>query len=332
MLDSEAIALHTSDYALSLAGPQEANLKLMGQRTGAQLALRGDELWIAGTDSQRERVRALVDLLSPLWSQGSAVTEVDVETALNALNTHQEDRYRTSQKLVLAVNRKGESIRPKTPRQQQYVKAIESHDLTFGIGPAGTGKTYLAAVMAIQALKDRKYDRLILTRPAIEAGEKLGFLPGDLQAKINPYLRPLYDALYEFIEAEKVTQLMEQGTIEIAPLAYMRGRTLSNAFIILDEAQNTTPEQMKMVLTRIGFQSRMVVTGDLSQTDLAAQQLSGLTMATKILAGVEGIATCAFNRQDVVRHPLVRKIVAAYEKFESVEKRPSSSRPIIVKS
>ncbi|MGK7908117.1 MAG: PhoH family protein [Synechococcus sp.] len=332
MLDSEAIALHTSNYALSLAGPQEANLKLMGQRTGAQLVLRGDELWIAGTDSQRERVRALVDLLSPLWSQGSAVTEVDVETALNALNTHQEDRYRTSQKLVLAVNRKGESIRPKTPRQQQYVKAIESHDLTFGIGPAGTGKTYLAAVMAIQALKDRKYDRLILTRPAIEAGEKLGFLPGDLQAKINPYLRPLYDALYEFIEAEKVTQLMEQGTIEIAPLAYMRGRTLSNAFIILDEAQNTTPEQMKMVLTRIGFQSRMVVTGDLSQTDLAAQQLSGLTMATKILAGVEGIATCAFNRQDVVRHPLVRKIVAAYEKFESVEKRPSSSRPIIVKS
>ena len=326
MLQSEVIALHSSSNALSLAGPQETNLKLMGRRTGAELVLRGEELWTKGTDTQRERVRALVELLSPLWQQGSPVTEVDVETALNALNTHQEDRYRTSQKHVLAVNRKGESIRSKTFHQQQYVRAIETHDLTFGLGPAGTGKTYLAAVMAIQSLKDRKYDRLILTRPAIEAGEKLGFLPGDLQAKINPYLRPLYDALYEFIEVDKVTQLMEQGTIEIAPLAYMRGRTLSNAFIILDEAQNTTPEQMKMVLTRLGFQSRMVVTGDLSQTDLASNQLSGLSMATKILSGIEGIATCTFTQQDVVRHPLVRRIVAAYEKFESVDRQPKKVR------
>ena len=321
MLSSEAIALHSNNNALNLAGPQDANLKLVGRLTGAQVAVRGDELWATGTENQRQRVKALVELLSPLWQQGSAVTEVDVETALSALNTHQEDRYRASQNQVLAVNRKGESIRPKTPRQQQYVKAIETHDLTFGLGPAGTGKTYLAAVVAIQALKDRKYDRLILTRPAIEAGERLGFLPGDLQAKIDPYLRPLYDALYEFIDAEKVAQLMEQGTIEIAPLAYMRGRTLSNAFVILDEAQNTTPEQMKMVLTRIGFQSRMVVTGDLSQTDLSVQQTSGLTVAAKILEGVEGIATCTFRQQDVVRHPLVRRIVAAYEKFEEAGKQ-----------
>ena len=180
--------------------------------------------------------------------------------------------------------------------------------------------------MAIQALKDRQFDRLILTRPAIEAGERLGFLPGDLQAKINPYLRPLYDALYEFMDAEKVAQLMEQGTIEIAPLAYMRGRTLSNAFVILDEAQNTTPEQMKMVLTRLGFQSRMVITGDMSQTDLGASQQSGLAVTTKILAGVEGIATCTFNQQDVVRHPLVRRIVAAYEKYESSIQGPPKRR------
>ncbi|MGK7913239.1 MAG: PhoH family protein [Synechococcus sp.] len=326
MLGSEAIALHSNSNALNLAGPQETNLKLVCRLTGAQVAVRGDELWTTGTESQRQRVKALVELLSPLWQQGSAVTEVDVETALGALNTHQEERYRTSQNQVLAVNRKGESIRPKTPRQQQYITAIETHDLTFGLGPAGTGKTYLAAVVAIQALKDRKYDRLILTRPAIEAGERLGFLPGDLQAKIDPYLRPLYDALYEFIDAEKVSQLMEQGVIEIAPLAYMRGRTLSNAFVILDEAQNTTPEQMKMVLTRIGFQSRMVVTGDLSQTDLLAHQTSGLTMAARILEGVEGIATCRFKQQDVVRHPLVRRIVAAYEKFEAGDKQPPKLR------
>ncbi|MEM9138135.1 MAG: PhoH family protein [Cyanobacteria bacterium P01_F01_bin.42] len=326
MLGSEAIALHSNANALNLAGPQDNNLKLVGRLTGARVTVRGDELWTTGTESQRQRVKALVDLLSPLWQQGNAVTEVDVETALGALNTHQEERYRASQNQVLAVNRKGESIRPKTQRQQQYVQAIETHDLTFGLGPAGTGKTYLAAVVAIQALKERKYDRLILTRPAIEAGERLGFLPGDLQAKIDPYLRPLYDALYEFIDAEKVSQFMEQGIIEIAPLAYMRGRTLSNAFVILDEAQNTTPEQMKMVLTRLGFQSRMVVTGDLSQTDLSVQQTSGLTMAAKILEGVEGISTCRFKQQDVVRHPLVRRIVAAYEKFEAGDKQPPKLR------
>ncbi|WP_017324804.1 PhoH family protein [Synechococcus sp. PCC 7336] len=328
MIESEPIALYSSSNALCLAGPQDTNLKLIGRRTGAQLALRGDALWVTATAVQRDRVRALVELLKPLWEQGSAVTEVDVETALTALNTHQEDRYRDSQNQVLAVNRKGESIRPKTPRQQKYVRAIASHDLTFGLGPAGTGKTYLAAVMAIQALKDRQYDRLILTRPALEAGEKLGFLPGDLQAKINPYLRPLYDALYEFIEPEKVAQFMEQGTIEIAPLAYMRGRTLSNAFIILDEAQNTTPAQMKMVLTRIGFQSRMVVTGDLSQTDLGAHQLSGLSVTTRILQGVEGIATCTFDRQDVVRHPLVRRIVSAYEQYEAAAKVPPQRKGV----
>ncbi|MEM6448471.1 MAG: PhoH family protein [Cyanobacteria bacterium P01_D01_bin.123] len=317
MIDSEALDLFSIDNALNLAGSNDANLKLLARKTGAQLSLRGQEVWVHGTDVQRQRVRELVELLQSLWQAGSAVTEVDVETALHALNTHQEEQYRESQSHVLANNRRGEVIRPKTPRQRQYVKAIASHDLTFGLGPAGTGKTYLAAVMAIAALQDKQYERLILTRPAVEAGERLGFLPGDLQEKISPYLRPLYDALYEFIEPEKVPKLIEQETIEIAPLAYMRGRTLNRAFVILDEAQNTTPEQMKMVLTRLGFQSRMVVTGDLSQTDLGAQRNSGLSLAQSILKNVEGIAFCTFDQRDVVRHPLVKRIVAAYERYES---------------
>ena len=191
-----------------------------------------------------------------------------------------------------------------------------SHDMTFCIGPAGTGKTFLGAIIAVKALLDNQYERLILTRPAVEAGEKLGFLPGDLQQKINPYLRPLYDALYELIEPEKVNTLMEKGVIEVAPLAYMRGRTLNNSFVILDEAQNTTPAQMKMVLTRLGFRSKMVVTGDITQTDLPLTQKSGLLVAMKILRNVEGISICELSQGDVVRHPLVQRIVAAYEDYE----------------
>ncbi|TAE96606.1 MAG: PhoH family protein, partial [Oscillatoriales cyanobacterium] len=220
------------------------------------------------------------------------------------------------QRDVLAKTRRGEEIRAKTFKQRQYVQAVRTHDLTFCIGPAGTGKTFLAAIFAIQALLSKQYERLILTRPAVEAGEKLGFLPGDLQQKVDPYLRPLYDALQEMIDPEKMADLMERGLIEVAPLAYMRGRTLSNAFVILDEAQNTTPAQMKMVLTRLGFRSRMVVTGDITQTDLPPNQQSGLAVAQKILGNVEGIAFCEFSQADVVRHPLVQRIVAAYELHE----------------
>jgi phosphate starvation-inducible protein PhoH and related proteins len=242
---------------------------------------------------------------------------VDILAVRQALNTHQEEEWKALQDDVLVKTRRGEAIRARTFRQRQYVKAIRHHAITFGIGPAGTGKTFLAALLAVKALLDNEYERLILTRPAVEAGEKLGFLPGDLQQKVNPYLRPLYDALYELIDPERIASLMERGVIEVAPLAYMRGRTLNNAFVILDEAQNTTPAQMKMMLTRIGMKSRMVVTGDLTQTDLPSNQASGLEIACKILEPVEGIAFCYLAKGDIVRHPLVEKIIDAYERFES---------------
>lgn len=316
-LDYEIIPFSTPVQALSLAGPQEANLKWIAHHTGAKLTLRGHDLCVFGTDHQREQIQQWVEILEPIWHGGNPVTRVDVEKAYHALSQHQGESQRGAQIQVLARTRKGEPIRAKTPRQQQYVQAIRTTDLCFGVGPAGTGKTYLATVMAVTALLNREYERLILTRPAVEAGEKLGFLPGDLQEKIDPYLRPLYDALHELIAADKVPKLMEQGAIEVAPLAYMRGRTLNNAFVILDEAQNTTPEQMKMVLTRLGFNSRMVVTGDLTQTDLGRHQISGLAMAERVLKGVEGIAFCYFDQMDVVRHPLVQRIIDAYERFEA---------------
>ncbi|MEO1070396.1 MAG: PhoH family protein, partial [Cyanobacteria bacterium J06638_6] len=218
---------------------------------------------------------------------------------------------------VVARTRRGEVVRAKTFRQKQYVKALRKNDMVFCVGPAGTGKTFLATLVGIQALLDNEFERLILTRPAVEAGERLGFLPGDLQQKVNPYLRPLYDALHELVDPEKIANLMERGIIEVAPLAYMRGRTLNNAFVIMDEAQNTTPGQMKMVLTRLGFKSRMVVTGDVTQTDLPSDQTSGLAVAQRILKGVNGIAFCQLNQADVVRHPLVQRIVAAYETYEN---------------
>ncbi|NEO34753.1 MAG: PhoH family protein, partial [Symploca sp. SIO3C6] len=275
------------------------------------------DLLISGTESAVNQCTQLVHALEPYWSVGQSITGVEILTARHALNTQRKDDLQALQKDVLARTRNGQTVRAKTFHQRQYVQAIRNHDLTFCIGPAGTGKTYLAAILGAQALLDETVERLILTRPAVEAGEKLGFLPGDLQEKINPYLRPLYDALYELIDPTKVPTLMEKGSIEIAPLAYMRGRTLSNAFVILDEAQNTTPAQMKMVLTRLGLNSRMVVTGDVTQTDLPSIQKSGLAIAQNILKGVEGIAFCQLTQSDVVRHPLVQRIVQAYEEHRA---------------
>jgi phosphate starvation-inducible PhoH-like protein len=312
---SKTIQLPSNESAIALAGEREENLKILSRITGGDLVLRGQELLISGTEKQVERVLSLVRSLKTFWQEGKTVTEVDIQTACHAIDTHQQDELQDLQQNVLAKTRRGEIIRAKTFRQRQYIKAVLSHDLTFCIGPAGTGKTFLAVVLAAQALLANQYERLILTRPAVEAGEKLGFLPGDLQQKVNPYLRPLYDALHELIDAEKMPNLMERGVIEVAPLAYMRGRTLSNAFVIVDEAQNTTPAQMKMVLTRLGSRSRMVVTGDLTQTDLPVNQQSGLAVAQKILRSVSGIAFCELTTKDVVRNPLVQRIVAAYEHY-----------------
>ena len=314
---SQTIQLPSPENAIAIAGKGEANLALIARHTGVKIVLRGQELLVFGKEKAVERTVNLVRSLKPLWLENKAIAEPDILTAFQAIDTGRTEEYSQLQKDVLAKTKRGDLIRAKTFKQKQYVKAIQTHDITFGIGPAGTGKTFLAAVLAVKALLNDECERIILTRPAVEAGEKLGFLPGDLQQKVNPFLRPLYDALYQFIDAEKIPDLMERGKIEVAPLAYMRGRTLDNAFVIVDEAQNTTPAQLKMVLTRLGFGSKMIVTGDITQTDLPAQQKSGLIVGSRILKSVDGIAFCYLTQADVVRHPLVQKIVAAYERFEN---------------
>jgi len=313
---SQTIQLPDSQSAIALAGSNEQNLKLLSRQTGVKIILRGQDLLLQGQEKAVERCMKAIRTLEPLWSLGKALHEPDIFTAFQAIDTGRTEEYSDLQKNVLARTKRGEVIRAKTFKQKQYIKAIQKHDVTFAIGPAGTGKTFLAAVLAVKALLSDECERIILTRPAVEAGEKLGFLPGDLQEKVNPFLRPLYDALYEFIDSEKIPDLMERGKIEVAPLAYMRGRTLSNAFVIVDEAQNTTPSQLKMVLTRLGFGSKMVVTGDITQTDLPSNQDSGLIVSRRILRNVEGIAFCELTQADVVRHPLVQKIVAAYERYD----------------
>lgn len=310
------IQLPNVPSAIALAGDGEENLKTLSKQTGASFVLRGQELHISGTEKQIDLAAKLVRSLEDLWVKGNSISIADIITARQALDTHREGELQDLQRDVLARTRRGEEVRAKTFRQRQYIDAIRKRDLTFGVGPAGTGKTFLAVVVAVQALLANQFEKLILTRPAVEAGERLGFLPGDLQQKVNPYLRPLYDAINEFIDPEKIPNLMERGVIEVAPLAYMRGRTLNNAFVIVDEAQNTTPAQMKMVLTRLGLRSRMVITGDMTQTDLPPHQESGLSVALHVLKHVEGITFCEFTQKDVVRHPLVQRIVAAYELYE----------------
>ncbi len=313
---SQTIQLPNSESAIALAGSNEQNLNFLSRHTGITIVLRGQDLLLQGQEKAVERCAKAIRTLEPLWSLGKPLYEPDIITAFQAIDTGRTEEYSELQKNVLARTKKGEVIRAKTFKQKQYIKAIQKYDITFGIGPAGTGKTFLAVVLAAKALLSDECQRIILTRPAVEAGEKLGFLPGDLQEKVNPFLRPLYDALYEFIDVEKIPDLIERGKIEVAPLAYMRGRTLSNAFVIVDEAQNTTPAQLKMVLTRLGFGSKMVVTGDITQTDLPANQDSGLIVSRRILRNVKEVAFCELTQADVVRHPLVQKIVAAYERYE----------------
>jgi phosphate starvation-inducible PhoH-like protein len=306
------VKLPDPDAALALAGEAESTLRRIEALTGASLVLRGIDLEFRGTPNQLERSSALVELLRPLWQEGQSVGPVDLQTALTALDTGRGEEHQQLGRQVLARSQSGKLLRPRTLRQKAYVEAMERHDLTLALGPAGTGKTFLATVLAVRMLQERKVDKLILTRPAVEAGERLGFLPGDLQQKVDPYLRPLYDALHTLLGAEKVTALLEKGVIEIAPLAYMRGRTLADAFVILDEAQNTTTAQMRMVLTRLGERSRMVVTGDPTQIDLPGGVTSGLHEAAEVLEGIEGVAICRLSAADVVRHPLVQRLVTAY--------------------
>ena len=311
-LTTFTIDLPDQSAALALAGEAEVNLHRLEALTGASVVMRGLALSLRGLPPQLERAAGVVELLRPLWQEGQAVSSGDLQTVLAALDTGQGAAQQQLAKQVLVRSQGGRLRRPRTLKQQAYVEAIESHDLTLALGPAGSGKTFLAAVQAVKMLQERKVERLILTRPAVEAGERLGFLPGDLQQKVDPYLRPLYDALHALLGQERTSHLLDRNVIEVAPLAYMRGRTLRDAFVILDEAQNTTPTQMRMVLTRLGENSRMVVTGDPSQIDLPAHQRSGLIEAAQVLEGVEGVAICRLTAADVVRHPLVQRLVQAY--------------------
>jgi phosphate starvation-inducible PhoH-like protein len=311
-LSTATLSLPTPAAALALAGEAESTLRRLEALTGSSLVLRGLDLSVRARPSQLERTTALIELLRPLWQEGQQLSQVDLNTALQALDSGLGEDHRALSDQVLARSQSGKLLRPRTLRQKAYVQAMERHDLTVALGPAGTGKTFLATVLAVRMLQERKVERLILTRPAVEAGERLGFLPGDLQQKVDPYLRPLYDALHTLLGAERTAGLLEKGVIEVAPLAYMRGRTLADAFVILDEAQNTTTAQMRMVLTRLGENSRMVVTGDPTQADLPAGITSGLQEAAEVLEGLEGVAICRLTAADVVRHPLVQRLVTAY--------------------
>lgn len=285
------------------------------------LVARGEQLKIMGEAAAAERAKTVLTQLTKLSQTGAAIEEQKVDYAISLVMEEGEDALLELEKDLICHTLQGKPIKPKTKGQKDYVDAIRKNMIVFGLGPAGTGKTYLAMAMAITAFQRNEVSRIILTRPAIEAGEKLGFLLGDLQSKIDPYLRPLYDALYQIMGAESFLKNSEKGLIEVAPLAYMRGRTLDNAFIILDEAQNTTPAQMKMFLTRIGFGSKVVVTGDATQKDLPAGQISGLDVASRVVADLEGIRICQLTSRDVVRHPLVQKIVKAYEEYEEKQAR-----------
>jgi len=299
----------TNDVAAELAGVGDAVLDELRDRLACTILLRGNRLTIEGEEVQVAEARAVVDELVELVEAGHDIGPTTVDAVIGALDEAEAIRDALDD---VVWRHRGKRIAPKTVTQKKYVDAIRSHTVTFGIGPAGTGKTYLAMALAVAALQERQVGRIILTRPAVEAGERLGFLPGDMLAKVDPYLRPLFDALYDMLDADRLSAFMERGTIEVAPLAFMRGRTLNDSFIILDEAQNTSPEQMQMFLTRLGFGSKVVVTGDVTQIDLPREQASGLIQVQEILGAIEGIAFVRFSHQDVVRHKLVQRIVEAY--------------------
>lgn len=310
---SREIELASTDDLAMLVGAHDKHMKVIEEHTKTTILTRGEVIQVLGEQEQVDQVIELIEALLLLINRGISITTPDVISALKLMHQNKLGSFLTLYEQEILKDRTGKVIRAKNLGQIRYVEAIEKHDVVFGIGPAGTGKTFLAVVLAIAALKKGQVEKIILTRPAVEAGEKLGFLPGDLKEKVDPYLRPVYDALYQIFGIEHTTRLMERGVIEIAPLAYMRGRTLENAFVILDEAQNTTIAQMKMFLTRLGFHSKMIVNGDASQIDLPKGVTSGLVHAQRTLEGIKQIQFVHFDAADVVRHPVVAEIIKAYE-------------------
>ncbi|GEN52030.1 MULTISPECIES: PhoH family protein [Halobacillus] len=307
------IQLDNTTEALALFGTEDRNLKQIEEQLKVTIISRGEQVRVSGQAEHVQLVEEILNSVLAIIRKGLTVTERDVVYAVELAKKGKINQFEALFEDEITKNSKGKSIRVKTLGQRNYIAAIKKNDLVFGIGPAGTGKTYLAVIMAVNALKNGDVKRIILTRPAVEAGESLGFLPGDLKEKVDPYLRPLYDSLHDVFGAEHTARLIDRGTIEIAPLAYMRGRTLDDAFAILDEAQNTTPEQMKMFLTRLGFGSKMIITGDITQVDLPKGVKSGLRVAEERLAKVKGSAFIHLDQSDVVRHPLVQRIIDAYE-------------------
>lgn len=317
----QVISFERMEQAVGLFGSFDENIRQVEKAFSVEVISRGSELKVTGdAENVSKAVRAINGLLT-LINKGEELSAQNVRYVISLVEDGKEDKLESMTSGCICITSKGKPVKPKTLGQKKYVEAIKKNTVTIGVGPAGTGKTYLAVAMAVTAFRAKEINRIILTRPAVEAGEKLGFLPGDLQQKVDPYLRPLYDALFDMLGAENFQKQQERGSIEVAPLAYMRGRTLDDSFIILDEAQNTTAEQMKMFLTRLGFNSKMVVTGDITQIDLPDGKRSGLVDAIKVLKNVEDIETVRFNEKDVVRHKLVQDIIKAYEKSEEDRKR-----------
>ena len=319
-MKQKKILLH-NEIISNIFGNYDENIKTIEKSFAVVITNRDESIIINGNESCVDKAAKLLNTLISMASNGELITKQNVTYLISEIENENFDQINYINDDSICVTISGKTIKPKTLGQKLYINSIKKNTVVFGVGPAGTGKTYLAMAMAITSFKNNEVSRIILTRPAIEAGENLGFLPGDLQQKVDPYLRPLYDALYEIMGADSFIKNMEKGLIEVAPLAYMRGRTLDNSFIVLDEAQNTTPEQMKMFLTRIGFGSKVVITGDTTQIDLPNGKKSGLIHATKILKDINDIKICTLTNKDVVRHPLVQKIIGAYEKFESSSKK-----------
>jgi phosphate starvation-inducible protein PhoH and related proteins len=313
------LTIDNEQFLPSLYGDLDKNLRLIENTYGVILQARGNRIQIEGEEKAVSKVERLITQLADMLEQGIIYQKEDVRDAIQAFSSNSSAALKDIFQKAVPVSSRKRPVAPKNETQRRYIEAIRQYDIVFGIGPAGTGKTYLAMATAVSALLRREVSRIILVRPAVEAGEKLGFLPGDLYEKINPYLRPLYDALYDMIESEKANKLVERGDIEIAPLAFMRGRTLNDSFIILDEAQNTTSEQMKMFLTRLGFNSKTVITGDITQIDLPSGRGSGLIEVQHILEGIEDIRFVYFTNKDVVRHKLVQQIIKAYEHYEAAD-------------